>query len=48
MLSQHAYRCFMATNMDVLVMEDCVLLKEQQPEAKDHPIDDYLAQFQLD
>ncbi len=45
---EHAYRCFMATNMDVLVMEDCVLLKEQQPEAKDHPIDDYLAQFQLD
>ncbi len=25
-----AYRCFMATNMDVLVMENCVLLKEEQ------------------
>jgi carbamoyltransferase len=27
-----AYRCFMATNMDVLVMENCVLLKEEQAE----------------
>ena len=24
---EHAYRCFMATNMDALVMEDFVLLK---------------------
>jgi len=27
-----AYRCFMRTNMDVLVMENCILYKEQQPE----------------
>ena len=45
---EHAYRCFMATNMDVLVVEDCVLLKTEQPDAKEHEIDDYLAQFQLD
>ncbi|MHC4176360.1 MAG: carbamoyltransferase family protein [Planctomycetota bacterium] len=45
---QHAYRCFMATNMDVLVMEDYVLLKEEQPGGEEHPIDEYLAQFQLD
>ena len=45
---EHAYRCFMATNMDVLVMEDYVLLKDQQPEAAEHPIDEYLAQFHLD
>jgi carbamoyltransferase len=45
---QHAYRCFMATNMDVLVMEKFVLLKEEQPGGKEHPIDEYLAQFQLD
>jgi carbamoyltransferase len=25
-----AYRCFMATEMDVLVLEDLVLLKEEQ------------------
>ncbi len=43
-----AYHCFMATNMDVLVMEDFVLLKEEQPAGKEHPIDDYLARFQLD
>ena len=45
---EHAYRCLMATNMDVLVLENCVLLKEEQPEAKRHEIDDYIAQFDLD
>ncbi len=45
---EHAYRCFMATNMDVLVLEDFLLLKEEQPQARQHEIDDYLAQFQLD
>ena len=45
---EHAFRCFMATNMDVLVLERFVLLKQQQPNAKDHEIDRYLAEFQLD
>jgi carbamoyltransferase len=45
---QHAYRCFMATNMDVLVLERFVLQKEEQREAKEHEVDQYLAQFQLD
>jgi carbamoyltransferase len=45
---EHAYRCFMATNMDALVMEDFVLLKEEQPGAEEHAIDEYLARFQLD
>jgi len=45
---EHAYRCFMATNMDVLVLENFVLRKEEQPQAKEHEIDTYLAQFQLD
>ncbi len=45
---EDAYRCFMATNMDALVLEDCLLLKEEQPEAKAHEIDDYLARFELD
>jgi len=38
----------MATNMDLLVMERCVLQKEDQPGATRHAIDQYLAQFQLD
>ena len=45
---EHAYHCFMATNMDVLVMEKFVLLKEKQPGSEEHPIDEYLARFQLD
>ena len=45
---EHAYRCFMATNMDVLVMEDLVLYKNEQPQAKEHDVDEYKAQFQLD
>jgi carbamoyltransferase len=44
---EHAYHCFMATNMDVLVIEDYVLLKSEQP-AGDYRLDEYLAQFQLD
>ena len=43
-----AYRCFMGTNMDVLVIDDFVLYKNEQPEAKEHDVDEYLAQFQLD
>jgi len=31
-----AYACFMATNIDLLVLEDCLLWKEQQPDAA-HP-----------
>ena len=45
---EHAYRCFMATNMDVLVMENQLLYKEEQPQAKQHEIDEYKAQFELD
>ena len=45
---EHAYRCFMATNMDVLVLENCVLLKEEQPDAKEINRDEYLKQFALD
>jgi len=28
---EDAYRCFMRTEMDVLVMEDCILFKDEQP-----------------
>ena len=43
-----AYRCFMATNMDALVLENMVLYKSEQPAAKAHEIDEHLARFQLD
>ncbi|MCP4611401.1 MAG: carbamoyltransferase [Planctomycetes bacterium] len=46
--AEHAYRCFMATNMDVLVMENQLLYKEEQPQAQQHDIDEYKAKFELD
>ena len=45
---EDAYRCFMATNMDVLVMEDFVLLKDEQRDAQVVERDEYLAQFAPD
>jgi carbamoyltransferase len=45
---EHAYRCFMATNMDVLVLEDFVLFKEEQSRADQPDIEKYMAQFELD
>ena len=45
---EHAYRCFMVTNMDVLVLENFVLFKHEQPRAKQHEVDAHLAQFELD
>ncbi|MBN2578764.1 MAG: carbamoyltransferase [Pirellulales bacterium] len=43
-----AYQCFMATNMDVLVLERFVLTKDEQPRAQEHSIDEYLARFAPD
>jgi carbamoyltransferase len=46
---QEAYRCFLATDMDALVLEDFVLRKEQMPKAlTDAEREKYLAQFQPD
>jgi len=45
---EHAYRCFMATDMDVLVMENQLLFKEEQPQAAQHEVDKYKSQFKLD
>ena len=45
---QEAYRCFMNTNMDVLVMESFILIKEEQPNAKEIDVEDYLKEFALD
>ncbi|MGA2496627.1 MAG: carbamoyltransferase [Tepidisphaeraceae bacterium] len=43
-----AWQCFMATNMDALVLEDCLLLKSDQPAAVQHDVDEYLARRELD
>ena len=45
---EEAYRCFMGTNMDVLVIDNVMLYKDEQPDAKKHDADAYLAQFELD
>jgi len=45
---EHAYHCFMGTDMDVLVMEDCLLLKEEQASSDAPSRAEYLAQFELD
>jgi len=44
----HAYRCFMATDMDVLVLENQLLYKQEQPQAATYDIDEYKARFELD
>ncbi|MFO0564507.1 MAG: carbamoyltransferase [Polyangiaceae bacterium] len=43
-----AWRCFLATHMDALVLENFVLLREDQPEASRGDTAEYLAQFALD
>ena len=43
---EDAYRCFMRTEMDVLVLENCVLYKDQQPAAPEDS--DWRKEFELD
>jgi carbamoyltransferase len=43
-----AYRCFLATDMDVLVLENQILYKQEQPQLPRHEIDKYQARFELD
>ncbi|MBP1624502.1 MAG: novN [Acidobacteria bacterium] len=43
-----AYRCFMATEMDALVMENCLLLKSEQPKRDDRAAREFIAGFQPD
>lgn len=43
-----AYRCFMATDMDVLVLENFVLMKSEQPAADLDLREKHLATFSLD
>lgn len=45
---EHAYRCFLATNMDALVLERFVLLKKDQPNATEQTLETYLKEFALD
>ncbi len=45
---QEAYRVFMATNMDVLVLGDHLLLKDEQPESKRIDSEAHLSRFALD
>ena len=46
---EDAYRCFLATDMDVLVLEDIVLTKDAAArQAGKAEREQYLAQFQLD
>lgn len=43
---QNAYECFMRTDMDVLVLENCILYKEEQPDWIE--TDDWKTRFILD
>jgi carbamoyltransferase len=45
---EQAYRCFMATNIDALVIERTVLLKTEQATDRAGNTAEYLAQFKLD
>lgn len=46
---EDAYRCFMATEMDVLVLENCVLLKTENDDGRmAEEREKHLAQFALD
>jgi carbamoyltransferase len=42
---EDAYRCFMRTEMDILVMEDCILFKEEQPAWEE---EDWRSELELD
>jgi carbamoyltransferase len=47
-MPEQAYRCFMATDIDCLVLENCLLLKESQPAGLLQDAEAYKAQFALD
>ena len=46
--AEDAYRCFMGTFMDALMLENILLLKDQQPNANQFDIEAYRSQFPLD
>jgi carbamoyltransferase len=45
---EDAFRCFMGTEMDCLVLENCLLLKSMQPEGLREDADAYRSQYALD
>ncbi len=45
---QDAYRCFIATDMDILVLENYVLYKTEQPEESKEVREKYIKSFKLD
>jgi len=45
---EDAYRCFMATDMDILVLEDNILLKKEQPKHLVIEQSEHLEAFELD
>lgn len=45
---QEAYRCFMSTNIDALVLGNFVLRKQQQKQLEEEDAEQYIAGFQLD
>ena len=45
---QDAYRCFLGCDMDVLVLENCVLYKTEQPQLTEEEKRKYVESFKLD
>jgi len=45
---EDAYRCFMASDMDVLVLENCVLRRTEQPQQDESVRKKYIESFKLD
>jgi len=45
---EHAYRCFMATDIDCLVLENYILMKDTQPTGSLQDAEAYKAQYVLD
>ena len=45
---EDAYRCFMGTHMDALVLENTLLLKDEQSGARPFDADQYKRSFHLD
>src|SRR4030095_6011962 len=45
---EDAYRCFMATNIDFLVLENYILMKDAQPIEVRQDAEDYKSQYALD
>ena len=45
---QDAYRCFIACDMDVLVLENCILFKSEQPPMNESDRRKYVTSFTLD